>query len=209
MPIKRTYDYILLFLLATLAITSYINTRYALPPVINQSVPLLTPLLKPTASIDWSFLQNSSNNQPQNNSDGGSQLIIIPTNQTSVAFIKVNAYDKNPSSGQNRAMGPINWSTDGPILPGQSVNSPVIYFQNEGNVPVSMSLSTVNWSMQDYTGKPLDNSYQRYFSLTWDFDDSVLPISQTKPVIITLTVSPDIVDVVTFSFNLAITVSPH
>jgi hypothetical protein len=101
----------------------------------------------------------------------------------------------------------IDWSADGPIIPGQGRNSPVLYFLNEGNVPITMSLSSSNWSFKDSLGNPLSGDYRQYFSLTWNYDNSVLQLYQAKPVVLTLTVSPDLWNVATFSFDLVILVS--
>ncbi len=200
MLLRKNFDYVLLVLVVALALSGFVATRYGGSVAIRGSSPLHVPLLRSVVGVNLSVLPDSS--------DGGSQIVIVPSGQTPIAFVRVSAYDGDPASSQHRPMGSVNWSAGGPILPGQSVNSSSIYFQNEGNVPVRMSLSGVNWSMEDYLGNRLADSYQQYFALTWDFGDSVLQLGQAKPVIVTLSVSPDIVDVVSFSFNLAITVTP-
>lgn len=210
MPLKKTYDYILVVLLATLAIMSYVSARYEYPAVENRSIPLLTPLLRPTITVDLSFLKNNTNNQPANNSDGGSTIIITPGNQTDnktdTTILKLVVYQSDPAYGQPTPASPIDWSANGPILPGQSVDTPVLYFRNEGNVPLSMYFQTSDWSLKDYQGNPLPDTYKQYFFLRWNYDFSALQVNEVRPIVITLTVNPDIVDVVAFSFNIAITI---
>ena len=82
-----------------------------------------------------------------------------------------------------------------------------MYLRNEGNVPVTLYFSSQAWSFGDYIGNTPAQDYQQYFSLTWDYDNSALQVNQVRPVIFTLTIRPDIVDVVTFSFDLVVTLS--
>jgi hypothetical protein len=154
---------------------------------------------------------NTSPNQPSSPGTG-SNVHVEPSpsngsNQQPSTIVKVGAYDGDPSGSQFKAMSPINWSADGSILPGQNRSSSRVYLRNEGNVPVTLQLSNQSWSFKDYLGNDLNQSYQKYFSVTWDYDNSTLPVNQVKSVVFTLTISPVIADVMTFSFDLVIIVN--
>jgi hypothetical protein len=80
-----------------------------------------------------------------------------------------------------------------------------VYFRNEGNVPISLYLSTSDWAFQDVAGKSLSQSYQQYFTLTWDYDNSKIAVNETRSIIFTLAISQNIIDVATFSFSIIVT----
>jgi len=198
---------ILLMAIAILAITLGTMTN----PPLDIIVPTSGNSTEPVTPITPS---NSSSNQPQtptNSSGSGSNIHVEPTpsngsNQQPSPIVEIGVYGIDPSGGQLNASGPIDWSVDGPILPGQGRNSSRVYLRNEGNVPVTLQLSSQNWFFENYLGDDLNATYQQYFSLTWDYDNSPLQVNQVKPVIFTLTVSPEIVDVATFSFDITIIV---
>jgi hypothetical protein len=83
-----------------------------------------------------------------------------------------------------------------------------VYFVNEGSVPITMNVSTSKWAFEDVHGNSLNETenYSRYFSLTWDYDNSTIAVRETRPVTFSLTVSASIIDVATFSFDLIVTV---
>ncbi len=121
--------------------------------------------------------------------------------------LAVGVYGSDPiASGPDR-MGSIDWSVEGPILPGQTRKSPVIYLRNEGNEPVSLYLSTARWIFRDSEGNILSGDYKQFFSLDWDYDYSSLAVGDVRPIIFSLTVLPGLKDVSTFSFDLVITLS--
>jgi hypothetical protein len=68
-----------------------------------------------------------------------------------------------------------------------------------------LSLSAAVWVFQDSVGGSLSESYQQYFALTWDYDNSKMGVNEARAVSFTLTISSRIVDVATFSFRLVVT----
>lgn len=123
------------------------------------------------------------------------------------SFLTIGVYSSNPSAGSLKPLGAIDWSTEGPIMPGQSRNSPLVYLWNEGNKPVSLYLSTSRWTFRDATGNVLAGDYRQYFSLTWNYDYSRIGVGEIRSVIFTLTVLPGLVDVSLFSFDLVVTLT--
>jgi hypothetical protein len=86
-----------------------------------------------------------------------------------------------------------------------SRNSSKVYLRNEGNVPITLFLSTSDWAFQDVTGKALTQNCQQYFTLTWNYDNSTIAMNETRPITFTLALSPNITNVAAFSFSLVVT----
>jgi hypothetical protein len=85
----------------------------------------------------------------------------------------------------------IDW---GDIEAGASQNV-MVYVKNLGDMSVTLSLSTQNWS---------PSAAQNYMSVDWDYDGSLLDPDTVLPVQIILTVSADISDITSFSFEIII-----
>jgi hypothetical protein len=75
-----------------------------------------------------------------------------------------------------------------------------IYVRNENNLPVSLSLSTSNWTPSNLAD---------YMSLAWNYSGQILKISEVVPLQITLTINPTINGITDFSFTTTITAIQH
>jgi len=95
------------------------------------------------------------------------------------------------SACQN-AVSNINWGTLGP----GSVVTQTVYVRNEGNVNVTLSMATTNWSSA---------TAQTYISVTWDKEGYTLTTSSVATAVLTLNVSSSITGITSFSFNVTIT----
>ena len=164
--------------------------------------------------IDYSHPSNSSNELPDNGSNNelpdNNSSNHLPDNNSSQPFnptLKLGVYKDYPYGNQVEALSAIDWSADGPIIPGEIRNSSTVYFRNEGDVAVRLYLSSESWSFGDYLNNTLAQDYRQYFSLSWDYDYSELGVNQVRPVIFSLAVSPLIVDVATFSFGMVVGLS--
>jgi len=139
----------------------------------------------------------------------GSQIsveYVAQENLSQPAFdIKLGIYGNDPSKSQPQALQAIDWSAYGSLAPGQSVNSSKAYLRNEGKVPIVLSLSAADWGFKNSSGDALSQSYQQYFTLTWDYDNSLIGMGEVRSVMFMLTISPRIVDVAAFSFRLVVT----
>jgi hypothetical protein len=131
----------------------------------------------------------------------GSSVVI---NSSSLAL---GVYGSDPRSGVPQPLGSIDWSFEGPIVPGQNRSSPVVYLRNEGNSLVNLYLSTAEWVFRDSKGNSIDGDYRQFFSLSWDYDYSGIAVEEVRPVVFTLTVWPGLSDVSTFSFDLVVTLT--
>ena len=119
--------------------------------------------------------------------------------------LDLSIYANDPTKEQPRHLQAINWSTNGPIIPGQSRNSSVVYLRNEGSTPLNVSFSVANWAFKNLAGSSLSTDYQQYFSIKWNWSNSTMAVNQTILVIFTLTVASSITDVATFSFDIIMT----
>jgi len=126
-------------------------------------------------------------------------------NSQPVAVSELGVYGGDPSSNTSQPLSAIDWSANGPIVPGQRVNSTRLYLRNEGTMPFTLVFSTLDWSFENADGKPLLADYSGYFALTWDYDNSSIAMNETKAISFSLMVSPSLTDVSRFSFNLVIT----
>lgn len=89
-------------------------------------------------------------------------------------------------------LAPIEW---GVLSPGASIDR-TIYIKNVGSYPLTLSLSTENWS-------PLKAA--EYIGLVWDYDGEVLDSGESIGVVLTLMVSQDITGIEGFYFDIVIT----
>ena len=86
----------------------------------------------------------------------------------------------------------INWGT---LTPGDSINQ-TIYIKNSGNKPITVFMTTENWS-------PINAS--TYLSLSWDKENTNLNPGQMTPASLTLTSESDIDSLTDFDFDIIIT----
>lgn len=69
------------------------------------------------------------------------------------------------------------------------------YIKNEANVPSTLSLYTENWH---------PSNASTWISLSWNLEGVVANVSEVLEAQLTLTVSPDIGNITTFSFDIVI-----
>jgi hypothetical protein len=88
----------------------------------------------------------------------------------------------------------VTWGT---LNPG-GWSSQTIYLRNEGNVPVTLSMSVGNWT---------PSSVQSYLTLTWDRSGYVLATGLVVQAVLTLNVSASISGITSFGFDITISAS--
>jgi formate hydrogenlyase subunit 4 len=86
----------------------------------------------------------------------------------------------------------IDW---GSVYPGSGV-SRTIFVKNTGNVPVTLSMTTTAWNPAGAAGQ---------ITVAWDKENAVLNLGQSTSATLTLTVSPSISGVTSFSMSIVIT----
>jgi uncharacterized repeat protein (TIGR01451 family) len=89
------------------------------------------------------------------------------------------------------AMTNIDWS----ILEPGEITTYTIYVRNEGNSPLTLSMSLSNW---------YPSSASNYLTLTWDYDGQTIGVGKAVKVTLTLAVSPSITGIGNFHFDLTL-----
>jgi hypothetical protein len=95
-------------------------------------------------------------------------------------------------SGCTTALSSVSWGT---LDPGTTATA-TVYLKNEGNVPVTLSISASNWA---------PSSASSYFTLTWNRAGNVLAVGASVQAVLSLAVSSSISGITTFSFDITIT----
>jgi hypothetical protein len=83
----------------------------------------------------------------------------------------------------------IDW---GFLTPGDQ-KSFTVYVRNEGNLPLTLHLSTSNWNPSPASS---------YLTLTWSQFDQTIKAATTVPVTLTLAVSESVTGISSFSFDI-------
>ena len=94
-------------------------------------------------------------------------------------------------SGCTSPQTSLSWGT---LEPGGSQNV-VCYIKNEGNTQTTLTMYASNWSPA---------SAENYLTLNWNYDSNPIDIDVVVQITFTLTVSPDITGITTFSFDITI-----
>jgi len=91
----------------------------------------------------------------------------------------------------NTAVSFLDWGT---LEPGSAQNI-ILYIRNEGNHVATLFMAANNWN-------PTNAS--NYMSLNWNYDGKMLSPMETVEVTLTLSVSPNVENIVDFSFDVII-----
>ncbi|MBO3754797.1 MAG: hypothetical protein FGF53_07995 [Candidatus Brockarchaeota archaeon] len=110
---------------------------------------------------------------------------------SSVGNIKAVGVGVYSDSGCTIPISYIDW---GFLEPGSSKQF-TIYVKNEGNVPIRLSMEVDNWNPP---------SASNFLTLSWNRQDNVLGPGDSIPADLTLSVSPSISGVASFSFDIII-----
>lgn len=116
----------------------------------------------------------------------GSRTII---NQGNVNAVGVGVYSEASCTNE---ISSINW---GYLEPGSTKNF-TIYIRNEGNIPITLNLTTDKWT-------PVSTS--TYISLRWNREASQVAANSVVEAALTLLVSSDIAEITNFTFDAIIT----
>ena|SRR3990172_12628478 len=119
---------------------------------------------------------------------------LLTTSQTltsggTITAVNVGLYSDS-STTQN--LTSIDW---GIIAPGNSTTR-TIYVKNSGTIPITLSMTTSNWSPSNAT---------QYLSLAWNREGYVLNTNSSISAAITLNATSAAGNLTNFSFNIVIT----
>lgn len=110
-------------------------------------------------------------------------------NVGTVVTINIDAYE-DPACTTPLTF--INWSQ---LWPGSSKNY-TFYLKNNGNINVTLTLQTGNWT-------PANTS--QFLTLTWNLENKTVTIGEVVTAQLELAVSTQITDIEEFSFDIIIT----
>jgi len=113
----------------------------------------------------------------------------IPSDGTVVSAVNIGVYTDSQCT-QNCTN--ISWGTLNP----NSTTNKTIYVKNTGTVPVTLTMTTANWT---------PTTASLVITLSWDQQDTILDAGQSTPTNLTLTVATDTGDLTNFNFNIVIT----
>jgi len=85
-----------------------------------------------------------------------------------------------------------NW---GVLEPGSSTLK-TMYVKNEGNMPMTLNLTTITWT---------PSGAATYITITWNREGAVVTAGSNVQANVTLAVSPSITGITSFSFTMVIT----
>jgi hypothetical protein len=88
-----------------------------------------------------------------------------------------------------RSVSTLDW---GFLTPGTQKTF-TVYICNEGNLPLTLSISTSNWNPSDASN---------FMTLTWSYTGQTITAGTTLPVTLTLTVSGSITGISNFNFDI-------
>jgi hypothetical protein len=86
----------------------------------------------------------------------------------------------------------IGWGT---LNPGSTTNY-TMYVKNTGDAQETLNMTTSSWN---------PGTASSYITLKWNQEKSILSAGASVPAVLTLTVSPSITGITSFSFNITIT----
>jgi hypothetical protein len=157
------------FIIAQIA--SNYETNSAIP---NHTIPnQVTPNYETNSTIPSQVASNYETNS------------AIP-NAGSLKTIGIGVYW---DAGLTNSANAIDW---GMLEPGTQ-KSFTIYTRNEGNSPITMSMSTSNWN---------PSTASSYLTLTWNYNGQTINPGASVQVTLTLTVSASITGINSFSFDI-------
>ena len=120
----------------------------------------------------------------------GTVTVPTPTpTPTPITTVDVGVYS---DSACNLPLTSIDWGT---ISPGGSVTR-TIYVKNTGNTQITLSMTKTNWNPPNADG---------LITITWDKESTILTTNAVATATLTLSVSPSISGITTFSVNIVIT----
>jgi hypothetical protein len=106
-----------------------------------------------------------------------------------ITAVNVGVYS---DSGCTQNCTSIDWGT---LAPTNSTTR-TIYVKNTGTIPVTLSMTTVNW---------VPSNANTYLALTWNRQNYALAAGSSVSATLTLTASASAGNITTFSFDIVIT----
>jgi len=119
-------------------------------------------------------------------------LNMTTTTISNVASLKTIGVSVWEDPNATTPLSSIDWG----ILEPSENKTVSCYIRNDANVPSTLSLETENWNPTNAT---------IYIGLSWNLDDVILDVNEIVETRFTLSISPEISNITTFSFDIIIT----
>lgn len=108
---------------------------------------------------------------------------------SNVGVLKTIGIGVYSDSGLTNKVSTIDWG----LLERGTQKSFTVYIRDEGNFPITMSMSTSNWN---------PSTASSYLTLTWNYNGQTINAGASVQVTLTLTVSASITGINSFSFDI-------
>jgi hypothetical protein len=118
-------------------------------------------------------------------------LTSVSVYLSSIGTVKALGVGVYWDNGCSQAVSSIDWGLADP----GSVKNVTIYIRNEGTAPITLSLQTSNWNPPNAAN---------YISLSWNYNGQAINANQVIAVTPSLSVSPNIQGITSFSFDITI-----
>jgi len=116
------------------------------------------------------------------------KTLTLPS-QGTVKGIGIGVYSDSSCTSK---VSSIDWGTAEP----GAVKTVPVYIRNEGNAAITLSMSTINWDPSEASN---------YISLSWNYNGQSIDPNGVIPVTLTLSISPSITGISSFTFDIIIT----
>jgi hypothetical protein len=110
------------------------------------------------------------------------------SNSGTIKAINVGVYS---DSGCTQALSSLTWGMMDP----NSSSVKVMYVKNEGNTAMTLNMTTNTWS---------PSNAANYITVTWNREDAVVNPGSSVQANVTLSVSPSITGITSFTFTMVI-----
>lgn len=108
---------------------------------------------------------------------------------SSVGVMKTVGIGAYWDSGLTNRVSSVDWG----LLERGTQKTVTVFMRNEGNSPITLSLSTSNWN---------PTAASSYLALTWNYNGQTINLGASVQVTLTLTVSASIAGINSFSFDI-------
>ena len=122
-------------------------------------------------------------------------LLSVQQRVHSTGKISAVGLDLFTNSSLTVPLTSIDW---GVLNPGDMAGVS-FYARNSGNINVTLSIATGNWTLNG-----VSSNQTSFLAFSWNYTNQILLPTQAVPLQLTLTVSPQILNITSFTFDIFI-----
>jgi len=98
----------------------------------------------------------------------------------------------------NNCTDPVSFIEWGTIWPGSTVNV-TFFVKNEGSLAISLNITAENWTPIETTS---------YMTFSSNYMGQTIDLRENLPITLSLTTSPNIEEITSFSFDISVSINP-